>query len=147
MIEKTDDERDVEAIAKFHALFLDLIETFNCIQGWHFFYTMIICILFTLIIVQDMLEPDFVWDTQVFLLYISWFAFVYAQGVFVATMCEQVSEEGKKTITISYKALNKYSNVPALREKLFILAQRDVRSSQPPVSSTSIFRCSSPSST
>lgn len=39
-------------------------------------------------------------------------------------MCEKVVDEGKKTITLSYKALYRYSNVPAIREKLFILAQQ-----------------------
>lgn len=39
-------------------------------------------------------------------------------------MCKQVTDEGKISITLAFKAVQRYNNIPAMREKLLILGEQ-----------------------
>ncbi|XP_065157233.1 putative gustatory receptor 28a [Atheta coriaria] len=112
---------DIDQYITLHKNLCDLVALFNEIYGLNMLISMFQTIIYVLRLCLAVLyAPQFIFIAFVLM----WTFNAIIQCIIVAAMCQKVVYEADKTITLSYKALYHYSNMPVMKQKLFILSQQ-----------------------
>lgn len=92
--------------------------------GMHLFVLMMHIMLYIFVYLYMILVDNFVTTLTDILITAFWITFTIAHGVAIASKCEQVQNEGRKTVALAYKMVNRFASVPVLSDAMFALAQQ-----------------------